>query len=206
MCLFWRHFPVATGLSPGRCQNAIETSHEAYISAEQDPSSAHARFPRAHGHSRRTSGARAPPRQGSQASQRLTSPHSLSCALAQALSQAGARRFTAAQRLKSKSDFDRVYREARRSADGSFAIFTRSNDAGLPRLGLSVAARVIGNAVQRNRIKRLVRESFRQHQHELPPIDIVVNARSGARDADNAAIGRSLDKLWRAVIRQCAAS
>ena len=51
----------------------------------------------------------------------------------------------------------------------SFAVFTRTNrrrDA--PRLGLSIAARIIGNAVRRNRIKRLVRESFRQHQHELP--------------------------------------
>ena len=85
-------------------------------------------------------------------------------------------------------------------------MFTRNNDGPIPRLGLSVAARVIGNAVRRNHIKRLVRESFRQHQHELPAIDIVVNARSGARAADNAAITRSLEKLWRAVIRQCASS
>jgi ribonuclease P protein component len=114
------------------------------------------------------------------------------------------RPFKPAQRLKAKSEFDRVYRDARRFADGSFAIFTRSNDGGIPRLGLSIAARVIGNAVRRNRIKRLVRESFRQHQHELPAVDIVVNARSGARDANNASIVRSLEKHWRAVIRQCA--
>ena len=75
-----------------------------------------------------------------------------------------------------------------------------------PRLGLAIAARIIGNAVRRNRIKRLVRESFRQHQHELPALDIVVNARNGARDADNAAIVRSLEKHWRAVIKQCASS
>jgi ribonuclease P protein component len=99
-----------------------------------------------------------------------------------------------------------VYREARRSADGAFAVFARNNTCGFPRLGLSVAARVVGNAVRRNRIKRLVRESFRLHQHELPAVDIVVNARAGARDADNAAIYRSLEKHWRAVIRQCASS
>jgi ribonuclease P protein component len=58
--------------------------------------------------------------------------------------------------------------------------------------------------VRRNRIKRLVRESFRQHQHELPAVDIVVNARSGARDADNAVIVRSLEKHWRTVVKQCA--
>jgi ribonuclease P protein component len=99
-----------------------------------------------------------------------------------------------------------VYRDARRSADGSFAVFVRSNDGEFPRLGLPIAARVIGNAVRRNTIKRVVRESFRLHQHELPAVDIVVNARSGARDADNAALVRSLEKHWRAVIKQCAAS
>jgi ribonuclease P protein component len=117
-----------------------------------------------------------------------------------------ARPFKPAQRLRQKSEFDRVYRDARRSADGCFAVFMRNSGGDAPRLGLSVAARIIGGAVRRNRIKRLVRESFRQHQHELPAVDIVVNARSGARDADNAAIVRSLEKHWRAVTKQCASS
>ena len=77
-------------------------------------------------------------------------------------------------------------KDARRSADACFAIFTRNSGGTIPRLGLSIAARIVGNSVRRNRIKRLVRESFRQHQHELPAVDIVVNARAGARDADNA--------------------
>ena len=115
-----------------------------------------------------------------------------------------ARPFQPAQRLRHKSEFDRVYRDSRRSADACFAILTRNSGGSIPRLGLSVAARIIGNAVQRNRIKRLVRESFRQHQHELPAVDIVVNARSGAREADNATITRSLEKHWRTVVKQCA--
>ena len=116
------------------------------------------------------------------------------------------RPFQPAQRLRRKSEFDRVYKESRRSADGCFAILTRNSGGSIPRLGLSVAARIIGNAVRRNRIKRLVRESFRQHQHELPAVDIVVNARSGAKDADNTVIVRSLEKHWRAVVKQCASS
>ena len=122
--------------------------------------------------------------------------------------QATARPFQPAQRLRRKSEFDYVYRDARRFADACFAVFTRVPNAPrpIPRLGLAIAARIIGNAVRRNRIKRLVRESFRQHQHELPALDIVVNARAGARDADNAAIVRSLEKHWRAVIKQCASS
>ena len=114
------------------------------------------------------------------------------------------RSFTPAQRLHNKADFDRVYRDARRFADALFAIFVRGNGGTTPRLGLSIAARIVGNAVRRNHVKRLIRESFRQHQHELPAVDIVVNARVGARNADNGAIVRSLERHWQAVSKQCA--
>jgi ribonuclease P protein component len=117
-----------------------------------------------------------------------------------------ARPFKPAQRLRQKTEFDRVYRDARRSADALFAIFARNTGAAAPRLGLAIAARIVGNAVRRNRIKRLIRESFRQHQHELPAVDLVVNARAGARDADNAAITRSLERHWQTVVKQCAPS
>ena len=117
---------------------------------------------------------------------------------------APARPFQPAQRLRHKSEFDRVYKDSRRSSDGCFAILIRNSGGSIPRLGLSIAARIIGNAVRRNRIKRLIRESFRHHQHELPAVDIVVNARSGARDADKTVLTRSLEKHWRTVIKICA--
>ena len=117
-----------------------------------------------------------------------------------------ARPFTPAQRLRHKSEFDRVYKDARRFTDSIFAVFARHNGGSHPRLGLSIAARLVGNSVRRNRVKRAVRESFRLHQHELPAVDIVVNARSGARDADNATLTESLEKHWQAVIRKCAGS
>ena len=120
--------------------------------------------------------------------------------------QSSTRPFTPAQRLHNKSDFDRVYKDARRFADALFAIFVRANGGPCARLGLSVAARIIGNAVRRNHLKRLIRESFRHHQHDLPAVDIVINARAGARDVDNATIVRSLERHWRTVSERCASS
>jgi ribonuclease P protein component len=116
------------------------------------------------------------------------------------------RSFTPAQRLHNKSDFDRVYKDARRFADALFAVFVRGNDGTQARLGLSIAARIIGGAVRRNHLKRLIRESFRHHQHDLPAVDIVINARAGARNADNATVVRSLERHWRAVSERCATS
>ena len=49
-----------------------------------------------------------------------------------------------------------------------------------PRIGLAVAVRIAGGSVQRNRIRRVIRESFRLHQHELPVADLVVSARARA--------------------------
>jgi ribonuclease P protein component len=116
------------------------------------------------------------------------------------------RTFTAAQRLHKKAEFDRVYRNSRRLGDAMFAVFICDSGYHTPRLGLSTAARIVGDAVRRNRIKRLVRESFRQHQHELPNVDIVVNARAGVCKADNDTLRRSLERHWQMIGRRCAPS
>jgi ribonuclease P protein component len=115
-------------------------------------------------------------------------------------------RFTPSQRLRRKSEFDRVYKEGRRHADALFALVVRFNAAPTARLGLAIAAKAVGNAVRRNRIKRLIRESFRLHQRELPAVDIVVNARSAARDATNDRIVASLEQHWRRIATTCARS
>jgi ribonuclease P protein component len=81
-----------------------------------------------------------------------------------------------------------------------------SNTAGVARLGLAVAARVAGNAVSRNRIRRIVRESFRLCQGELPAVDIVISARGGARSAPGPALRADIDRLFAALTRPCARS
>jgi len=107
-----------------------------------------------------------------------------------------AARFVGAYRLREKREFDRLYREGRRSSDNYFLALTCNNVLTHARLGISVPARAVGNAVNRNRIKRIIRESFRVNVHRIPSIDVVVNARSSAKAAANAVLVRSLEGLW----------
>jgi ribonuclease P protein component len=116
--------------------------------------------------------------------------------MAERLRTSDAAPFIAAHRLRQKSQFDLVYREGRRFSDNLFLILARPNSSLHARLGLSVAAKNAGNAVNRNRIKRAVRESFRHYSSRLPAVDIVVNARAGAKAAANSALAHSLEQLW----------
>ena len=106
-------------------------------------------------------------------------------------------------RLRRAAEFKRLYAQGRRLAADGFTAVIQPNSAGLPRLGLSIAARMLKLAVQRNRIRRIIRESFRQHQQHLPALDIVVGLRSSPRDVDNAQLRQSLDKLWQKIHAAC---
>ena len=93
-------------------------------------------------------------------------------------------RFRWDERLHKKSDFKRVFQQGRRfSASGLTMWMCRhSGEEALqrPRLGLAVP-KAYGNAVARNRIKRLLRETFRLNKAKISPgVDMVFSARSGA--------------------------
>ncbi|MGI9246082.1 MAG: ribonuclease P protein component [Steroidobacteraceae bacterium] len=121
-------------------------------------------------------------------------------------SSSGSRRYPRASRLTDKPQFDAVHRQGQRASDALFMVITRPNDAGRARLGLAVGIKAAGNAVQRNRIKRLVRESFRHRQQDLPPVDVVVNARAVAARSAGSEIRASLTQHWDRIVRRCARS
>lgn len=90
------------------------------------------------------------------------------------LSQPLPYRFPKSSRLLTRNDFDRVYRFRCKAGDGSLLVFALRNDTSATRIGLSVS-RKVGNAIVRNRLKRLLREAFRLTQHDLPTgLDLVV--------------------------------
>ena len=97
-------------------------------------------------------------------------------------------RLRRASRLGQNRDFARVRQQGERLIFGCLiANWHRLPDGALPKLGV-VTSRRIGNAVARSRARRLLRESFRQHQHELSrPVELVLVARNsiaGTKFAD----------------------
>ena len=110
-------------------------------------------------------------------------------------------RFPEKYRLKRPSDFQEVFKTATRYADKKFLVLARNNDMEIARLGLAVSAKRIRTAVRRNKVKRLIRESFRRNRDRLRGLDIVVVVHKGAGTADNALISQALCGIWDRMVR-----
>jgi ribonuclease P protein component len=104
--------------------------------------------------------------------------------------------FRRLSRLTNSAEFDRVFRENQRSVDDFFTVLYRPNGLMRPRLGLAIAKKMVRRAVARNRLKRIIRESFRVTERQLNGIDIVIMARQKAESALNRELFASLDRHW----------
>jgi len=85
-------------------------------------------------------------------------------------------------------------------------LLAAGNRCGHPRLGMALSRKVVRNAVSRNRIKRVMRESFRHWQARLGALDIVLLGRPGISGQSGKALDAALEKLWEQLIERCAGS
>ncbi|MEC9482700.1 MAG: ribonuclease P protein component [Halomonas sp.] len=101
-------------------------------------------------------------------------------------------------RLLTAGDYRRVFDQSAYKVHGKGLLVLASDNAmGHPRVGLVFSKKNVRRAVDRNRLKRLVRESIRLQQHRLPAVDIVVLARRGVHELDNETLHRQLYGMWR---------
>jgi ribonuclease P protein component len=85
-------------------------------------------------------------------------------------------------------------------------VLATPNSRNTPRLGLVISRKAAGSAVNRNRIKRQVRESFRHWRMQLGSLDIVLIGRAGIAQQANRDIAKALEKIWKRLMDSCAGS
>ena len=91
-------------------------------------------------------------------------------------------RFRADDRIKRRADFVRLQGQGRRRSTKHFVVVWRANELGHNRLGVAVS-RKVGKAVQRNRVKRVLREVFRRNRSFFPDSsDVLIIARRGSHE------------------------
>ena len=110
-----------------------------------------------------------------------------------------AERFRFYNRLKRPEEFAAVFSSRNRSSDNFFLFLAINNNTNLARLGLAVPKKNISGAVERNRIKRFIRESFRMQKDRLRGKDVVVFVKKQV-DVKQDKIGQILTKHWDQII------
>jgi len=114
-------------------------------------------------------------------------------------------KFSRQSRLLKPAEFKLVFQQAIRSGDDYFRILARANEIQRHRLGMAVSKKNCARAVERNRLKRVIRENFRTHLNEPDmdeTLDFVVLPTMAAVNQSNKALNESLSTHWQKLIRK----
>jgi ribonuclease P protein component len=163
-------------------------THEENVSTEQSTTKADARVSGPDGDARRTQRAQAA------AGERSSAAHGHDPAEAAGVIEAISSSFPKRAHLRRRSDFLRVQHDGRRQHTEDFVIIV--TPAASSRVGVTVSTRV-GNAVVRNRVKRLLREVLRRAWRAIePPADVVVIAKPSAANATYAGVASQIERAF----------
>jgi ribonuclease P protein component len=105
--------------------------------------------------------------------------------------------FSPQDRLLNAYQFTRVFDQATKSSSEFFTILSRENTEDQPRLGIVVAKRRAKRSVDRNIIKRIIRESFRLNKASLPASDFIVILKRPIKTIKRPRLRMQMDTLWK---------
>jgi ribonuclease P protein component len=106
------------------------------------------------------------------------------------------------QRLVTKAEYKSIFSESQKASQRYLLALYRPNHKTTARLGVIVGKRIAKSAVARNKIKRVVRESFRNTQAGLAGLDIIVIARQQCNSLDKIQLREGIEKLWQKLLTQ----
>jgi ribonuclease P protein component len=115
----------------------------------------------------------------------------------------GENNFSRESRLLTPTHFEYVFNNAIPAVSPQLTLLARSNNSKNPRLGITIAKKRVKQAHSRNRLKRLIRESFRTQKQILPNVDIVVVGKSGIDKLSNQELFSLLNRLWKKLAQRC---
>jgi ribonuclease P protein component len=106
-------------------------------------------------------------------------------------------------RIRQPAEFKQAFAKGFRIARPPLTAVCRPNGAERPRLGLAIARKAAPRAVDRNRIKRIIREEFRHNQARLPAVDLVFFGTAGLAAMEAERLRKTLGEIWLKVIDRC---
>ncbi|GGD71862.1 ribonuclease P protein component [Lacimicrobium alkaliphilum] len=115
----------------------------------------------------------------------------------------GENQFSRELRLLTPAHFENVFQQAIPAVSPQLTLLARANQLSHPRLGITLSKKRVRKAHDRNRLKRVIRESFRLHQHQLPKTDIVVVGKTGLAQLSNQQLFTLLERLWKKLSHRC---
>lgn len=118
----------------------------------------------------------------------------------------GENSFSRELRLLTPTHFENVFQNAIPAVSPQVTLLAKKTTNNHPRLGITISKKRVRKAHDRNRLKRVIRESFRLNQHQLPKADIVVVGKSGLGNLSNQELSSLLGKLWTKLSRRCVQS